>query len=181
LPGRLFVPALLGLALGFVLVPAPARADDPAPRGVDVTGRWGIGTATGDAPLGVRYLWDPRYGFDAGLGFGFFSSGSLDSRVVVEGAFLYALAPADRVNFYFRPGVQFRNEHTDAGSTTTVGLRAFLELEVFVSSSFSVDARTGLFVDSVSPPGDASNRTDWGLDSGLVTEAGFHFYLPAKD
>ena len=181
-PGRLFVAAVL---LGVLVSPPPepARAQEPdaLPRGHDVTQRWGIGAGSGDAHATLRYLWSPRYGFEAGLGFAFWGSADVDSRILLEGAFLYSLAPGERVNFFLRPGVRFANEHADRGSTSTVGLSGALEFEFFLSGSFSLGARAGLFVDAVSPPAPASNRTSWGLDSGLVTEAGFHFYLPRPE
>jgi len=181
-PTPVVIACLAVLILAFGAGAGHAQ-DTPWPeRGYDVTHRWGLGAYSSDAPASVRYFWDTRYGVDAGLGFSIEDNeGRNRTEIVLDGGFLYALAPGQRVNFFLRPGVQFRNLSAENGTTSTIRLSGAFEAEFFLTQSLSLGARTGVFVDSVSPAGSGGDRADGGTYRGFVTEAGFHFYLGRRE
>jgi len=162
---------ILLLALGR----SPAAAAGPQSFGRDVSGRLGLGMLSADAPLGVRYLFDPRLGLELGAGFG--RDGQHRTRVALDGGLLMALAPGDRVNFYFRPGVRFRSENpSDEGATTTIFFTAALTVEVFVTRDFSVTADQGFEMQFVSPP-TGPDHTDFDARGAPWTRLGFFYYF----
>jgi hypothetical protein len=180
-PGRRRIAGTLAAAVLFLGLAVPAEPAavplDTVERGVDTVGRWGVGYSTAEAPLGFRYQWSRRYGVDLGLGFrSSEASGGRETRVVLDGGFLYALAPGERVNVFARPGVQFRNLDQEDGSTTTIRLSGALDVEVFVTERMSLGARAGVRIQTTSPP-EGPNRTDFGTRHDRFAEAGFHFYL----
>jgi len=172
----------MALSLTAVLAGSPfaraGAADQATPRGVDVTGRLGLGLSSSEAPLGVRYFWNRRSGMEAAVGFR-----SIDgppgrrTDIVLDGAYLHALAPGEHVNFFLSPGVRFRSVDLGGEVTTTVRLGAALDVEVFLTDRFAVGARSGLFFETASPAGSAADRVDFGTTTGKWAAAGFHFYL----
>ena len=179
---NLSCPALaaLLLILATVVPSQPAAAGErPAASGFgrNVSGRLGLGMLSPEAPIAVRYLFDPRLGMELGAGIG--HREARGTTVVLDGGLLLALAPGDRLNFYLRPGVRFRSVNaSDEGATTTVSFTATLSFEVFMTRDFSVTAEQGLVMDFVSPP-DGLDHTDFGTLGGPWTRLGFYYYLGA--
>ncbi len=182
---RLFLVSALAGAL-LTSGTAAAAADPVSSRptfGWDVSGRPGLGFTTPEAPIGVRYLFNPRFGMDIGVGF---SRDECDTatvnRLLLDGALLFALAPGDRLNLYLRPGARFSSEDVGSnGATTTVSFTLGLTAEVFVTRGFSVSAYQGIRADFVSPPpGRGEDRTDASFDGAPWTAFGFRYYLPVR-
>ena len=164
------------LVLGLCGATEPAAAMERSRFGQDVSGRWGIGMVSPEAPVGVRYFWTRRAGLEAGLGF---RSGEGQSRILIDGGWFLALAPGDRTNFFFRPGVRFRSDDGDEGTVTVVQLNAALAAEFFLSNAFSITTTLGVAVDFTSPPpGHGGDSVDAGTFGGPFTGLGFFFYLP---
>lgn len=181
-PRSLSRTSLVGIITAVMLVAlawAPrASAQEPEPLlGVDISHRLGVGFSFSEAPLGFRYFWSRRYGVDAGLGLRSDDFASFrQTTVVLDGAFLYALAPGERVNAFLRLGTQFRNVDRPAGSTSTVQFSGALEYEVFLNNSIGILARAGVFLDLTSPPS-GNDRASFGTRSGMLTSAGIHYYF----
>ena len=185
---------ILALALLFV-IPAMSFAKD-------MTGKWGLGYFSNDAPVGARFWVNEKVGVDLGVGF------SANGYVVSEGAppdvtystetatsfwvdlgVPYVVFPSDRANFFVRPGVVFGiidDMDPDLGTQTvdetwtqiTVSLTP--GAEVFFGEHFSLEAGHGIALDLTTPP-DAINggesTTDIRTFDASVTYLGFHFYF----
>ena len=174
----------LGLILLLLLFPEPGEAGDGRTTfGRNVSGRPGIGILSGEAPLGIRYLWSPKGGVEAGFGF-LRRSGVDETTIVLEGAGLVALAPGDNLNAFARPGASFTSESGPGGTTSTVQLNLALQIEYFLSPGFSLTASTGLTLDFESGPlqadGSSPDRTRFRTEGGTLTRVGFFFYLPKR-
>lgn len=149
----------------------------------DVTGRFGLGFVSTDAPVGVRYWMNEKIGIDAGIGFSSFDGGSetYSDFVLNAGVPIIFNAMGDRVNFLIRPGIQFTTGDMAVGGEkgTDIQISGALEFEVFVTDDFSVSAAHGLMIDMLSPDvGDS--RTNFGLFGDNWTNFGFHYYLKNK-
>lgn len=173
------VIVLMVLLIGGAVTPHSAVAAERPSFGQNVVGRLGIGMVSPQTPLGVRYFWTRKAGIEAGLGYTSASRGDRFKGFVVDGGWLFALAPGDRTNVFLRPGVRFLSEDMGQGTVTTVQLNAALSFEVFLSGSFSITATTGLAFDFASPPPDAPDSVDFTTLGGPFAGLGFFFYLPA--
>jgi hypothetical protein len=143
----------------------------------DVTGRFGLGFVSTDAPVGGRYWLNEKIGIDGGLGFSSIDTGDGSSSTFVlnAGVPIVFNAAADRVNFLIRPGIQF----TSLEAGTIIELSGALEFEVFVTDDFTVSAAHGIAIDMNSPDvGDSS--TNFGLFGNNWTAFGFHYYMKSK-
>jgi hypothetical protein len=177
-PGWILTTLCLVLATVWTAFPA-AAAEPSAPPGFgrDVSRRLGVGMVSPEAPLGGRYLFDPRLGLELGAGVDRLNGHS--TTVVLDAGLLMALAPGDRINFYFRPGARFRSvDPSDEGATTTISFTASLNVEVFVTRDFSVTADQGFEMDFVSPPS-GPDHTDFAVRGAPWTRLGFFYYLGA--
>lgn len=143
----------------------------------DVTGRFGLGFVSTDAPVGGRYWMSEKMGIDAGIGFSSQDLGEETATAFVLNAgvpFIFNAA-ADRVNFLIRPGIKFSSFET----YTQIELSGALEFEVFVTDDFSVSAAHGVAIDMTSPD-EGDSATDFGLFGNNWTGFGFHYYLKSK-
>lgn len=167
------------LTVLFLLLPAVAvAATYGRDKGKNVVGFYGVGWSSADAPIGLRYLFDPRNGFD--LGFGFRSDdtpGGRESEVVLEGAYLLALAPGERTNVFLRPGIRFANLSIRGDSSTRIGIDIAVDVEHFLADRVSVSARSGFRYDSLSAPDRSSDRDTFRTIGDLLLEGGVHLYL----
>ena len=149
----------------------------------DMTGRFGLGFVSTDAPVGGRYWMNEKVGIDVGIGFSSIDGGNDTFSDFVLNAVVPLVfnAMADRVNFLIRPGIQFTSGDfaVAAAKGTDIQLSGALEFEVFVTDDFSVSAAHGLYIDLMSPDvGDS--RTNFGLFGNDWTNFGFHYYLKNK-
>jgi hypothetical protein len=183
----IFASAVL-LALAALLVGTAPLAAAPRSRpsfGPDMVHRIGVGMMSPETPLGVRYLFSHRTGFEVGLGMNTVDLPGVDGTDVrLEGGLLLAMAPGHRVSFYLRPGIGFTSEHRTAGAYSTVGLSVGFSFEWFVTRDFSLTAAQSLRLDLVSPPkGDpagSGDRTRLGVFGSSVPHFGFFYYLPER-
>ncbi len=174
-------------ALALVLaLPALASAKD-------MTGRFGLGYFTSDAPLGLRYWFSPKLGVDVGLGFR-----SQDGVVAfpatmppttesameyaVEVGLPYIVHSSEQANLFLRAGALFTvtDERLLGGSTdetfTSTDILLGPGAEVFFGDHFSLEASHGVVINITSPPvGDS--RTNFGTAAASISELGFHYYF----
>ena len=136
----------------------------------DVTGRFGLGFVSTDAPVGGRYWINEKVGIDVGIGFLSEDMGEeTESTFVLNGGVPFIFnAMADRVNFLIRPGIQFASYEVG----TAIDLTGALEFEVFVTDDFSVSAAHGLAI-MMDSPDEGDSTTDFGLLGSNWTSFGF--------
>jgi hypothetical protein len=153
---------------------------------MDMTGKWGLGYFSSDAPVGVRYWLNQKLGVDLGVGF---ESKDLGDNTATsfwfEGGFPYVLMDTDRANFFVRPGVVFASLDDRVYGTgvldkkwNNITIKLTPGAEVFFGDHFSLQAAHGIMIDLISPPdGAGDSKTDFNTGAYSVSEIGFHFYF----
>jgi len=146
----------------------------------DVTGRFGLGFVSSNAPVGGRYWLNEKVGIDGGIGFSSMDAGdeTVSNFVLNAGVPFIFNAMGDRVNFLIRPGIEFTTGDFAVNNQkgTVIALSGALEFEVFVTDDFSVSAAHGLAI-MMDSPDEGDSTTDFGLFGNNWTSFGFHYYL----
>jgi hypothetical protein len=169
-----------------VALPALASAKD-------MTGRFGLGYFTDNAPIGVRYWFSPRVGLDVGFGFSSVDGvpavpatmpPSTESAIdfTIEAGVPYIVHSSERANLFLRAGglLSITDDRLRGGTTdetwTTFDILLGPGAEVFFGDHFSLEASHGIRINIDSPPvGDS--QTSFGTVSGSISELGFHYYF----
>jgi len=165
---------LFGVALMLALVlPVSSSA-------MDMTGKVGLGYFQSDAPIGLRYWFSDKTGFDAGLGFESFDRGAeSEFNFYLEGGLDYVIFGGDRANLMLRPGIlaRFLDEDFNANEMELV-FKLLAAGEVFFGENFSLEAGHGLeiVIENPSAPG-ADSQTNIFTNAASITGLGFHFYF----
>ncbi len=179
---------VLTLAVLF-LVPAFSSAKD-------LTGRFGLGYFSSEAPVGARYWVNEKVGLDIGIGFegindfytdtaGVTSKETATSFWVEVGAPIIVF-PSERANFAVRPGVVFAQlddrvyglgNYDEKWTQITLSLMPMAE--VFFGDHFSLEAGHGIAVNILSQPDALGGEsfTDFSTFDASITHIGFHFYF----
>jgi hypothetical protein len=141
-------------------------------------GTFGLGWYSPTAPVGGRLWVSPQFGLDLGLGFANDKAlGTTKSRVHVNFGVPVNVVRTEKVNFFIRPGVEYRtNSRVDAenNETGTIFITADLGAEWFVTEQFSLSVGHGLQFYQL------DGTSDWGITAlrALSFEnLGFHFYF----
>ncbi len=146
----------------------------------DMTGKWGLGYFSSDAPVGARFWTGPKLGIDVGVGFESMDLGDeTASNFYIEAGLPYVVFPSERANFFVRPGVLFAS-FDELASTTKSVIQITLApgAEVFFGEHFSLEAAHGIAIQISSPHDDnLDSSTDFGTFGASVTTLGFHFYF----
>jgi len=170
---------IFGLMLVFALVvPVVSSA-------MDMTGKWGLGYFSSDAPVGVRYWVNEKVGVDVGLGFDNTDLGDESAMSFwFEIGAPYVLMGTERANFFFRPGLVYASlddrvygSGTLDDTWTNITIKLTPGAEVFFGEHFSLEAAHGITIDLMSPPGDGDSSTNFGTGAYSITQLGFHFYF----
>jgi len=173
----------------------------------DMTGKWGLGYFSSDAPVGGRFWLNERVGLDVGVGFELTdtyvtnpnSTGPEDAQLKESATSFWLevgapiiVMPTERANFFLRPGVIFASLDDRAYGTgeldtkwTQVTLLATPGAEVFFGEHFSLSAGHGIAVDILSVPDEegipefrrGESETNIRSFDASVTYFGFHFYF----
>jgi hypothetical protein len=149
----------------------------------DMAKRFGIGFNDAHSPIGGRYWFSPKVGFDIGFGISVDDQGndSFTDWRVSGGIPITIIDVGDRVNFNFLPWVQYESYDVPTGNgtdtETAIDARFGLEFEFFVTKDLSLSAATGVGFVSTSPPGNAQSTTDVSTFGENVTQFGVHYYL----
>ena len=169
----------------FVIVFAIAILVPVTSNAMDMTGKWGLGYFSNDAPVGVRYWFNEKFGLDVGLGFESIDQGDESaSSMWFEVGVPYILMDTERANFFVRPGLVYASLDDrvygsglldDTWSNITVKITP--GAEVFFGENFSLEAAHGIMIDLMSPPGDGDSMTNFGTGAYSITQIGFHFYF----
>jgi hypothetical protein len=163
-----------------------------------MTGKWGLGYFSSDAPVGARFWVNEKVGIDIGVGFEATQDmWSPDPGTVpeskktftsfwVEAGVPFVVFPGDRANFFVRPGGQIAILDDRAYGTgqldetwTVITLSLTPGAEVFFGEHFSLEAGHGVALTITSPPDAVSSEsfTDINTFDASVTYLGFHFYF----
>jgi hypothetical protein len=172
---RVWKTILPAAALILSTIVPPAWGADGTVMGQNVAGRVGLGMLSPETPIGVRYFWTRRFGFEIGVGL---QLGEHRPRYLFEAAGLVALAPGTRTNTYLRPGVRYITSELEVEPRTTVQFSLSAGIEHFLSGSFAVTAGAGVAVDFVSPESGAGDWIEGRTVAGSWTQLGFLFYFP---
>ena len=157
-----------------------------AGNAMDMTGKWGLGYFSSEAPVGVRYWINEKLGVDLGIGFESKDFGDETATSFwFEGGFPYVLMDTDRANFFVRPGLVFAslddrvygNNNLDE-TWTKITIKLTPGAEVFFGEHFSLQAAHGIMIDLTTPP-DAvgDSKTEFNTGAYSISEIGFHFYF----
>lgn len=176
-------------ALALVLaLPALASAKD-------MTGRFGLGYFTSDAPIGMRYWFSPKLGVDLGVGFSLIDgvpafpattppTTETAMDFTIEAGLPYIIHSSEHANLFLRAGgvIGITDDRLVAGGGSTDETWTTFDVllgpgaEVFLGDNFSLEGTHGLLINVVSPPvGDS--QTNFGTVAGSVSELGFHYYF----
>ncbi len=173
----MFKKAPIALVCALLLLPALAPAKD-------MTGKFGLGYYLSDAPVGIRYWFNPKVGLDVGLGLDLtdLDPGTATSYWFDVGV-PYVVIGTERANLFVRVGalVGILDDRVFGSGTldktwTKVDVTLAPGAEVFIGDSFALEASHGIDFQFISPPeGDSRfNVTTFG---NSVTTIGFHFYF----
>lgn len=172
----------------------------------DMTKRLGLGFVTTDAPVGGRYWFTDKVGFDLGFGFSNTNLGksnvptgvdnSATDFTIAVGLPINVMSVDDRVNFHVTPMFEYQSLKslklaaevnngaplTGMSTPTSIAGLLVLEFEVNVTQDFTVSASHGLgFMSVDSGVSGADKLTEFTTLGKNVTEFGFHYYLPGGE
>lgn len=184
------------VAFAAILVPAASQA-------VDNSGKWALGYYDSQAPVGIRYQFGEKAGFDFGLGFA--SSEDIDNASTTPGEtknFMQyhvelgvpvTLVATDNANFYFRPGLLWQSipYQLDDGvnpvsdeRASDITFKLHLGAEWFATRNLSLSVGHGIDIASSKGVsrgdllgGKPESSTSWGSAALDVTSIGFHWYF----
>lgn len=144
-------------------------------------GTVGMGWYSASAPIGARIWISPRIGVDLGVGFADKTSlGTSEGRLHFNFGVPIDIVQTERVNFFFRPGVEIqtnsRQVGTPAGPESKSSTFVTLDFgaEWYVTDQFSLSVGHGLSIEQ------SGSTDDWGVTAlrALSFEnVGFHFYF----
>ena len=161
----------------------------------DMSGRFGLGYFTSDAPIGMRYWFGPKLGVDLGFGFAVIDgvpafpattppSTETAMDFTIEAGLPYVIHSSEQANLFLRAGgvLGITDDRLVIGGGTTDETWTTFDIlfgpgaEVFFGDNFSLEGTHGFLINVVSPPvGDS--ETNFGTVAGSVTEIGFHYYF----
>lgn len=173
----------------------------------DMTGKWGLGYFSSDAPVGGRIWLNEKIGLDIGVGFEMRdqyvpnpnTTGPADAEMKESATSFWfevgapiVVMPTERANFFIRPGVVFAQLDDRTYGTgvldsrwTQITLLATPGAEIFFGDNFSLTAGHGIAVDILSVPDEdgipeyrrGESETTIRTFDASVTYFGFHFYF----
>jgi hypothetical protein len=158
---------------------------------MDMTGKYGMGYFNSEIPVGGRYWFAPKMGFDLGVGFDMQDQGTQSYTDFYVGAgFNYVLISTDKANFFARPGVVYGSLDArpygiaSESKWTKVKFSLMPVAEVFFNDHFSLQAGHGFELELVSYPDEAAfgdlsgeSRTNFKTLDGSISYLGFQFYF----
>jgi hypothetical protein len=146
----------------------------------EMTKKFALGYHSSEAPLGIRYWYQPTVAFDIGVGFE--SEDREDHRAEsfwIGAGFPLVLHESERVNFVVRPGLLFGSEGDGHETWTTLKFLGAPGAEVFIGDHFSLEAFTGIAIEIEDIPEayGGGSLTHVRSFSGNLTQFGFHYYF----
>jgi len=147
----------------------------------DMTGKYGLGYFTTDAPIGFRYWATPKLGIDVGVGFKSDAAwvGEYDetedrtvysketaSSFWFEVGFPYVVVATDQVNFWVRPGFQFASLDDRIFSPDSKVYDADDDFEEQGMDDVGLDAKFTQMTISLTP------AAEWFISDNFSIEAG---------
>jgi len=163
---------------------------------VDMTGKYGLGYFSSDAPVGGRIWATPELGIDVGIGFESVdiwegSDKTSATSFWFEIGFPYVVVNTERANFFVRPGLLFGQLDDRVygfggldEKWTTMTFSLAPGAEVFFGDHFSLEAGHGIAIDMQKYPddpvyGDRAGESETRIRTfgEGISYLGFHFYF----
>lgn len=161
----------------------------------DMSGKFGLGYFSSDAPVGFRYWATPKVGLDLGLGFEaknvyMGSSKETATSFWVDFGIPYVIWERDRANLFVRPGGMIAvldDRVYGTGSLDETWTKFTVSItpgaEIFFGDNFSLEAGHGIAIDitsvpdAVGAPRGGESETEIRTFDASVTYLGFHYYF----
>lgn len=171
--------------------PKTVTGESPSPSALSpidgVVGHFGLGYFTENAPIGIRYWLDRKFGIDLGFDAAF-SSGNVDGyRLGIDAGAVYALAHYHYSVVFARIGLGYLYEGVDNAQPTPgthqVSATTFLGAELFLGAlgfpNISLQGGYGLTAAYSGGGGSAFiiGTSSAGLNVIAAGTLGFHIYL----